>query len=437
MLVPWFAVGGADKFSLDLLMQLTNRGWQVYVIATLPSDHPWLSRFTAFAQEVLLLPECCSIGTYPQFLRDTIQARCIDIVLIANSELGYLLLPYLRAECPDVTFVDYCHMEEQAWKRGGYPRMSIEQRALLDLQIVSSDYLRGWMIDGGAEEQRVRVCYTNIDPDTWQPDSERRTRVRQEFQDVYGLAKTTPMILYAGRICNQKQPHVFAETIRLLRQKTHHFLAIVAGEGPELVQLQASVSRHGLQAHVRFLGAVSNERMRDLMIAADIFFLSSEWEGIALSVFEAMACGLPVVGADVGGQSELVTPACGILIPRSDMQTEALQYTDILASLLADASRRTALGKAGAQRIRQHFQLEQMGDRMVSLLQEACRLHTDLPRPVPDAAWGKAKADRAILYLRIQAVARQFLSPTLRAFLDKRRKWLLPLKERLEQVLVG
>ena len=437
LLVPWLAVGGADKFSLDLLTQLSGRGWHVWVIATLPAEHPWLSRFTAVAHTVLLLPDCCRIQQYPQFLRDTIQAGRIDIVLIANSELGYLLLPYLRAECPEVTFVDFCHMEEHAWKRGGYPRMSIEQQTLLDLQIVSSQYLRGWMLERGAEEQRVRVCYTSIDSDTWRPDVERRTKIRQEFQDAYGLAETTPMILYACRICDQKQPQVFAETMRILQPKTSDFLALVAGDGPELPKLRAAINRHGLQKHVRFLGTVSNERIHDLMTAADLFFLPSEWEGIALSIFEAMACGLPVVGADVGGQCELVTPECGVLILRSTPSAEAFQYADILASLLDDETHRAALGKASVQRVRHHFRLDQMGDRMVALLQEARHLHSHQPRPVPDRQWAKARANRVSTYLKAETAARRLVSPPVRGVLDKYRKWLAPLKEKLERVLVG
>ncbi len=62
------------------------------------------------------------------------------------------------------------------------------------------------------------------------------------------------------------------------------------------------------------VGALPNPRLRDLMAAADILFLPSAWEGIAQSIYEAMAAGLVVVGADVGGQRELVTPDCGYLL---------------------------------------------------------------------------------------------------------------------------
>lgn len=444
-------MGGADKFNLDLLTQLTRRGWQVCVATTLPSDHPWLPRFADCTPDIFLLDTTHPMAAYPQFLPDLIRTRDIDLVLITNSELGYLLLPYLRAECPDTTFVDYCHMEENAWKRGGYPRMSVEHQELLDLQIVSSHHLRGWMVAHGAEAERVRVCHTNIDPDQWRADPAQRTRVRQELRQAFGHTwthtfrhthdsdDTRPIVLYAGRMCAQKQPQVFVDTMQQLRRTTPHFLAVVAGDGPEFARLQTRISRSGLQENVCVLGAVSNERMQELMTAADIFFLPSQWEGIALSIFEAMACGVAVVGADVGGQRELVTPECGVLVGRGnggDSPAEAEHYAEILAALLADPQRRTALGHAGAARIRHAFRLDHMGERMRGLFQEARRLHADSPRPIPAREWGQARAARTMRYVRLQSAVRRLVSPPTRAVLDRKMKWLLPVKETLERVLV-
>ncbi len=444
LLVPWLEMGGADKFNLDLLRQLRQRGWQVSVATTLPSAHPWLARFTRYSQDIFLFDQQRRLADYPAFLRELIQTRGVNVVLITNSELGYLLLPYLRAECSDVTFVDFCHMEEHAWKRGGYPRMSIEHQDLLDLQFVSSDYLRGWMVDRGADPERIRVCYINIDPTEWRPDPERRKRVRRELlttpehseQDERG--PRLPIILYAGRICDQKQPRVFLETLRHLRAGTDRFVAVVAGDGPEFAWLRSAISRSGLVDRVLLLGAVSNARIRDLMSAADIFFLPSRWEGIAASIFEAMACGLPVVGADAGGQRELLTPECGVLVSPSPTGTAgaARQYATILADLLSDPQRRAALGRAARQRVCQHFRLEQMGERMAGLLQAAQDLHIRQPRPLPDARFGQLRAVRTVRYMRFQALLRRLVSPTIRAALDKKLHWLLPVRETAERVLL-
>ena len=327
MIVPWLTVGGADKFNLDVLEQLTAQGWEVSLATTLTGDSSWLPQFARFTPDIFILHHFLRLPDYPRFLRYLIRSRQFDLVMITNSELGYLLLPYLRAHCPEVPFVDYCHMEEEEWKNGGYPRLAVEYQYLLDMNIVSSAHLRDWMHKRGADPEHIHVCYTNIDAERWQPlPAARRIAVRHALGVTEGIADDIPIVLYAARICEQKQPRVFADTLVQLHQHTANWLAVVAGDGPELDWLRRFVKRHGLSDHVQLLGAVSNDYVAELMAVADIFFLPSQREGIALSIYEAMASGLPIVGADVGGQRELVTPECGRLITPDTPQAQATAY---------------------------------------------------------------------------------------------------------------
>ena len=100
------------------------------------------------------------------------------------------------------------------------------------------------------------------------------------------------------------------------------------------------------------------------MKSADLFFLPSEWEGVAVSIYEAMACGVAVVGADVGGQRELVTPECGVLIAKGNAQHEVDAYARVLAELLANPSELKKMGAAGRARVSAGFQLDEMGQNM-------------------------------------------------------------------------
>ena len=133
------------------------------------------------------------------------------------------------------------------------------------------------------------------------------------------------------------------------------FVLVVAGDGPDLDWLKTFIRKNRLERQVRLLGALANDDIRDLLAAADIFFLPSEWEGIALSVYEALACGVPVVGADVSGQAELVTPECGVLIGRGSEEDEARQYATVLAQLLDEPEQRKSMGRQGRQRIQNRF----------------------------------------------------------------------------------
>ena len=184
-----------------------------------------------------------------------------------------------------------------------------------------------------------------------------------------------------------------------------------------------------------------------------------------------MACGVVVVGADVGGQRELVTQDCGILVARSDEATEVQQYTEALALLLRDESRRQRMGQAGRQRIETFFTIEQMGEHMATLVSEALQLHREQPRLLPTVDMGRICVNQAIEYVRLSEVAdglwqergqatsavlyphlldphqdswrtlayfavRRLLLPYYRAALERHLTWLLPVKNRLKYILL-
>lgn len=147
-----------DKDSLDLLRQFTSGGWETTVVATAPSQHPGLYRFERLTEDIFLPHRFLRPSDYPRFLRYLIGSRQIDLVLVAHSEFGYMILPYLRAHFPDVTFLDYCLGGEQSQGDGGYSRLAVNYRESFDLGIVSSEHLKGWMIDHGADPERIEVC---------------------------------------------------------------------------------------------------------------------------------------------------------------------------------------------------------------------------------------------------------------------------------------
>jgi len=347
--------------------------------------------------------------------------------------------------------------------------MAVGYQELLDLNIVVSTHLKQWMVERGADPLRIHTCYINVDADTWRPDPERRSAVRQEL----GVEDEVPVVLYAGRICEQKQPRVFAQTMLRLLQESVSYAAIVAGDGPDMESLRSFVKKHKLTERVRLLGAVSNARVRELMAASDVFFLPSKWEGIALSIYEAMACGLPIVGTDVGGQRELVTAECGVLVMRCEEEVEAERHARVLAELLQKPDRRQQMGQASRERVRTHFRLEQMGEQVLSLLLEGVRLHKSQPRPVPSLGVGRVCASQAIESTRISEAldslrwehehkqngmgplyphlldpysdswrtltyftVRRLLLPYYRAALNRDITWILPLKNRFKRVLL-
>ncbi|GAB4119422.1 MAG: hypothetical protein Fur005_29360 [Roseiflexaceae bacterium] len=402
MILPAIEIGGADRFVLDLARGLIANGDAVSVVLTRSDQpHAWLHEFQRITSDIFDLGSFLRPGDIPRFVRGLIESRAISHVWVSNSILGYQLLPFLRAYCPDIAVLDYNHLE-QPFRHGGWPQAGVEHRALIDLHLTASGYLREWMIARGAEPERVEVCTINVDAERWHPDPALRQQVRHTF----GFDQHTFVVLIAARLSAQKRIRFAAEILAQLRDRGVPFVALIAGDGEDMPWLRGFVRRQKLD-QIHLLGAQSHARVRELMAAADLFFLPSESEGIALSIYEAMAMGLPVVAADVGGQRELVTPETGILIAATaDQQAD---YLHALVALAADPARRQTMATAARARVVQHFQLPQMVARMQALLDQASMLASTTPRPRTPPGVGLAMAILAIEHATLEQRLRSLL----------------------------
>jgi D-inositol-3-phosphate glycosyltransferase len=129
-------------------------------------------------------------------------------------------------------------------------------------------------------------------------DTERfRPMDRAEARKALGVTADR-VLLFAGRLTPEKRVDAI---LRALPQVADAEL-LVAGDGPEAVRLRALAKG----ARVRFLGSVPHDEMPQLLNAADLLVLPSEYEGLATIALEALACGTPVVATPVGGLAEVV-----------------------------------------------------------------------------------------------------------------------------------
>lgn len=359
---PHLEMGGADKFNLDLLRFLHARGWSIQIATTLPARHRWHDQFAPLATTILDLAAFPPHEQPARLVQQAITGQP-DVVLLSNSELGYAVLPYLRAHLPTSAVLDFCHMEEEAWDGGGYPRMSLRAAPWLDQQVVSSEHLRQWMLERGGDASAISVCTTNIDSSLWHP-GDNRLAVRAQL----GLPPDAPVVLYPARLERQKQPLLAAAVIRDTLAHVPAAHVLVAGNGLFGGYMRGFVRHHRL-GQVHLLGAVPNSQVHDLLAASDVLLLPSEMEGISLAVYEAMAMGVVPLSADVGGQRELVTADTGVLIGRGPSERAA--YVAALTRLLRDEPYRAGLAHAARDRVATAFRLEHMGACMLDAFSSA------------------------------------------------------------------
>lgn len=179
-----------------------------------------------------------------------------------------------------------------------------------------------------------------------------RIRVLNNFVDTRAVpAKDTPggPVVAAGRLSPEKGFDVLIEAAAELPAGVS---VEIAGDGPagpalrDLAQLRAP-------GRVRFHGRLDAPRLQALLRSAAVVAVPSRWhENQPMAVLEAFACGVPVVGAGLGGLPELIRPGVdGEVVPASDPAALAA----VLRRMLAEPERTHQMGQAGRAKVERHF----------------------------------------------------------------------------------
>ncbi|HQS80861.1 MAG TPA: glycosyltransferase [Thiobacillus sp.] len=205
-----------------------------------------------------------------------------------------------------------------------------------------SDSLRRLAIELGAAEDKTEVVGNGIDTERFQPVARAVARVR------FGLPDSAKVLVSVGALVERKGLHRVIDVLpALLKHHPDLHYLIVGGASPEgdnRTELTAQVARLGLADRVHFLGALPPDELKWPLSASDVFVLATRNEGWANVFLEAMACGLPVISTDVGGNAEVVCrEELGSIVPFGD--SAALQQA-LDAALNKEWDRATILGYA-------------------------------------------------------------------------------------------
>ena len=202
---------------------------------------------------------------------------------------------------------------------------------------------------------RVRVVYDGLDLARF------RHAPPADLASI-GIGTGDRVVLSVARLHPQKALDDLVAAAGLLRNEPDVHV-VVAGDGPEHARLQAAVDRAGLAGRFHLLG--NRDDVPALLSRADLFVLSSRFEGLPSGVIEAMAAGLPVVATRAGGVPELVDEGVtGWLVPVS----EPLVLADTLRDALA--SDRGAIGAAASRKASAQFAAPTMAARFTDIYSE-------------------------------------------------------------------
>ncbi len=228
---------------------------------------------------------------------------------------------------------------------------------------VSQDCLSNGLKLKIASQKKFVLIYNGL------PEPEKRNNlIRKELnigkEDlVFGMVarlappKDTMLFLkLAERMINNRGS--FAGKTRDITRGMGKIYFVLIGEGPLRAACQAFIKDKGLAGHVFLLG--TRENAAELVHDFDVFTLFSRWEGLPLTIIEAMLAGRPVVASAVGGVGELVAHGeTGYLIEQGNLA----EAVEALGKLAENKELRLSMGEAGRRRALECFSLETMAGK--------------------------------------------------------------------------
>jgi sugar transferase (PEP-CTERM/EpsH1 system associated) len=265
------------------------------------------------------------------------------------------------------------HGREAADPQGLDPRRNRLRRILAPLVsrfVTVSFDLRRWLIATvRIPVHKVVTIHNGVDANRFSPGDPTEAR------EALGLPAAATVVGTIGRLDPVKdQASLITAFAGLAGSGSSHVLAVV-GEGPSRPALENEIRGRGLSDRVRLFG--ERRDVPTVLRALDVFVLPSRAEGMSNTILEAMATGLPVVATQVGGTPELVEPdVTGRLVPPGD--PNALGAA--LRAYVDDPYLRRLQGKAGRERVLQHFSLDRMAQAHVGLYNSLCRARRGVER---------------------------------------------------------
>jgi glycogen(starch) synthase len=400
-LYPPHHVGGYELCCRDVMERLEKRGHQVSILtSTYGLEHPQVEgnvyrlldyRDIVYSQLEPILPRARRELKDNRLLKDLLLDLRPDIVtvwdtwgllktlLVTLQRSGWPLLyviaspwPIEYHQVPDRWFAFWAGAPSHLLRRWakaallGLVGPVLERRVPLRFRTLNFDSacfisqaLKAQHLAAGLDCEEAPVVYWGIP-------------LEQYPRRVAPAPGLKLRLLYAGRVVREKGVHTAIEALALLAEDYQDIRLDVVGSQPDeayLASLQEAVAEGGLSARVNFVSLVPRQAMPEVYAAHDILLCPYIWEEpLGLTILEAMACGLPVVGTGSGGSGEvLVDGENSLLFPPGDSAALA----DRVRRLVTDSQLYDKIAEKASRTVHERFDVERMVERLEALMADS------------------------------------------------------------------
>lgn len=360
LLIVTKSTGGLAHYNLAMCKRLDQSQFDIHVVCLSDNNEPYAAELRELgvdAQPMAMNRYAIDPVSDARLLRKLIRyARegHYDLVLGHGSKAGFLVRMIERATgipalygLHTMSFVPRIH-----GKKALVYKQLERFAAGLGGQIVTVAHATREAViqEKITSPERATVIHTGIDLEKF-----TRTLSKEEACKNLSLDLSRPVVGWAARLTAQKAPLDFVRAAEKICKAVPDVQIYMAGEGDLESDVAALIKDLSLQDKI--IRAAWQSDVPAMLSAFDVYALSSHWEGLPLSVMEAMAMGVPCVATAVDGTPEAVEDGVdGFLVEAGNSD----QMADRVVELLKNDEQRKAFGDAARKHIETHFSLERM-----------------------------------------------------------------------------
>lgn len=185
-----------------------------------------------------------------------------------------------------------------------------------------------------------KVIYNGVDTEFFKP--------KDKYEEI-----TEPYILYVGRLSPEKGLFDLIDSMEIVAQQCPKIKLIIIGKGPLERAIKNKILKMNLSKSILFLGRHNHQEILKYYQNALIYILPSYFEGLATTLLEALACGVPIITTNIPANSEAVIDGVnGFLVPPQNPQ----KLAESILKLLNDSDLREKMGKNSRDRSLKYFE---------------------------------------------------------------------------------
>ena len=359
--ITWLPMGGIERKIVAVLPRLNRELFDVH-LCCIRERGALADELEAAGVPVHLIPfksRLDPIGLYR--LRRLTRRLNIDLI---HSHMYRSNTPSTALKMFDskIRVIGHYHNVD-TWETPKQLRMDRFMASHRDMNVAVSEAVRHNVVDTlGIPEELTTTLYNCVDLDEFRRlEGSDREAARADL----GLAPDERAIIMVARMVPQKNHDLILDTAPDILRDVPHARFFFAGGGPDEEDLNARVEKLGIADRCLFLGR--RDDVPRLLGASDVAVLPSYKEGFSNAVLEAMACGVPVIASDVGGNAEVIDPGeNGYLLETADdpaspfgVSVSSAQYPRLLKRILTDDEHRNKLSQTAWAKSR-HYGIDAM-----------------------------------------------------------------------------